>query len=436
MIESIEVKNFKGYEGINGFDLNGITIVSGTNNSGKSSLLQAIYLITQNKTINCPILALDEEIGLGGFSDILNKNISNRDTIEISFSIDDDLLETSAFEYLHARLTYRNAHLYEKLEVFDLGDDPVLDQVSIEYQIGNGDVSTLTFQLMDKPSIYIYAVSGESDNGFCYLNGMVPEPIVYQDEQLKVKNVCSDTLDQIRMILNQVNKSNIHYIKAFRMNDFTEKNLSNHRNIGVSGEYTAEIIELKWNQNMDFFNDEGVQYKFSVLFDEWVRNLLGPEYKIRSKVLDKGKFKVIVEEITSGLELNLSQVGFGISQILPILTMILTSKKNDMIIIENPEVHLHPKLQALFIDLCVFALKHKRKLVIETHSEHIINRIRLNIKLNPSLLEKVNILFFEKKQGNIEHLDIEIHEDGKIEYWPEGFFDQSYHDLLGLIENE
>lgn len=436
MINSFEIKNFKGYEGINDFDLNGITIVSGTNNSGKSSLLQAIYLITQNKTINCPVLALDEEIGLGGFSDILNKTASNYDTIELSFSMDDEMIKNTMFNYLHVRLAYKNAHTFEKLDVFDLGDDPVLDQILVEYELDDEKIYQLTFQLMDIPSNYIYSVSGEKDNGYCYLNGIIPEPILYLDNEFKVKDICSDVLDQVRKVLSEINKSNIHYIKAFRMNDFTEKNATNHRNIGVSGEYTAEIIELKWNQNMDFVNENGIPYKFSSLFDHWVQALLGEEYKIRSKVLDKGKFKIIVEEITSGLEFDLSQVGFGISQILPILTMILTSKRNDMIIIENPEVHLHPKLQALFVDLCVFALKHNRKLVIETHSEHIINRIRLNIKKDQSLLEKINILFFEKNQGSIQYTDIEITEDGKIDYWPKGFFDQSYHDLLGLISNE
>ncbi|MED4454874.1 DUF3696 domain-containing protein [Metabacillus fastidiosus] len=436
MINSFEIKNFKGYEGINDFELNGITIVSGTNNSGKSSLLQAIYLITQNKTINCPVLALDEEIGLGGFSDILNKTASNYDTIELSFGMDDELIENTMFNYLHVRLAYKNAHTFEKLEVFDLGDDPVLDHMLVEYELDDERIYQLTLQLMDISSGYIYSVSGEKDKGYCYLNGITPEPILYFDNEFKTKDICSDVFDQIRKVLSEINKSNIHYIKAFRMNDFTEKNVSNHRNIGISGQYTAEIIELKWNQNMDFVDKNGIPYKFSSLFDYWVQTLLGEEYKIRSKVLDKGKFKIIIEEISSGLEFELSQVGFGISQILPILTMILTSKRNDMILIENPEVHLHPKLQALFVDLCVFALKHNRKLVIETHSEHIINRVRLNIKKDQRLLEKINILFFEKNQGSIQYTDIEISEDGKIDYWPKGFFDQSYHDLLGLISNE
>lgn len=436
MIKSFEIKDFKGYEGENHFDLNGITIVSGTNNSGKSSLLQAIYLTTQNKTISCPILALNEEVGLGGFSYILNKTASNYDTIEFSFSMDDEMIKETQFQYFNTRLVYKNALAYEKLDVFDLGDDPVLDQVVVEYELDDDRIYKLVLQLMDIKSNYIYEVSGEKDNGYCYLNGIVPEPILYTDLAFQVKNICSDILDQVRKVLSGINKSNIHYIKAFRINDFTEKNQSNHRNIGVSGEFTAEIIELKWNQKMDFIDDQGFNYTFSSLFDKWVQTLLGEEYKIRSKVLDKGKFKITVEEVSSGLEFDLSQVGFGISQVLPMLTMILTSKRNDMIIIENPEVHLHPKLQALFVDLCVFTLKQNRKLIIETHSEHIINRIRLNIKNDNSLLEKVNILFFEKIQGSIKYTDIEITADGKLDYWPKGFFDQSYHDLLGLISNE
>lgn len=435
MIENFTIKNFKGYEDYNDFDLKGLTIVSGTNNSGKSSLLQAIYLITQNRTINCSVLALNEEIGLGGFTDILNKTVSNNDSIELSFSMDEEIKRSTNFKYFNIHLIYKNPLAYENLLTFDLGDDPVLDQILIEYELTEGEISNLTFKLMDISTDYIYSVSGEQDNGFCYLKGIVPEPVIYNGMKDE-KFICSEIFDQIRKLLGIINKSNVHYIKAFRLNDFTERNNNNHRNIGISGEYTAEIIELKWDQDVDYVDGEGKNYKFSFLFDSWIQKLLGMNYRVRTKVLDKGKFKIVVEEKESGLEFDLSQVGFGISQILPILTMLLTSKKNDIIIIENPEVHLHPGLQATFIDLCIFVLQNKRKLVIETHSDHIINRTRLKIKENPSLLENINILFFEKVEGLLSYTDIEITKDGKIDSWPKGFFDQSYNDLLGLINHE
>ena len=71
----------------------GITIVSGTNNSGKSSLLQSIYLLTQTKSKGYSILAVNEELKLGSFSDILSKNQPNTETIELSFTFEEKVLK-------------------------------------------------------------------------------------------------------------------------------------------------------------------------------------------------------------------------------------------------------------------------------------------------------------------------------------------------------
>lgn len=434
MITEFSVKNYKCYGDATYFELPGLTFVSGTNNSGKSSFLQAIYLLTQNKSNRYPVLSLNEELQLGNFSNILNRNSSNREAIEISVTF--DVSNDDNLSYLSCYFMYKNPSEYNQLTIYDIEDYPLLDMLEINYQEKNTTkVQTIEFKLMDLKNNFLYQVSSESDNGFCHIHHLVPEQIIYNALDMNERKMCSPLYEVICRFLYKLTTDNIHYLKALRLNDFIDKNKSLDATLGLSGEFTAEIMHKKWNHKVDF-EVNGKNLLFRELFSIWVKTLLGEEYEVKTQKVDREKYRILITDIYSQLDFTLDQVGFGISQMLPILTMLFSSKKQDIILIENPEVHLHPKLQALFVDLCVEVLKNDRKLIIETHSEHMINRLRLNIKKNPQLIKNVNVYFFEKLHNETIATNVEISKEGKLAYWPKNFFDQSYIDLMGLISND
>lgn len=435
MIKKFEVRNYKCHEGNKHFSLPGLTIVSGTNNSGKSSLLQSIFLLTQSRMKSYPFLAINDELRLGSFSDILNKNQPNSETLEFSFTFEESLLKTYDVEELIVNLIYKNPNNLSNITLPYFETNPILTGIEFVFKKLGMETEIINMELVDeKTQSIIYEISGDSDEGFCKIEGVIPEPIIYKDIEEKEREICSQSIDSIRSLLKLINSDNIKYIKAFRVDNFTEGNKA-FNNLGLSGEHTAEVIHKYWDTETDF-DFQGIEkpITFGKLFDYWVKRLLGENHRIRTTSIDKDKFKINIQELKTGHEFSLDQVGFGISQILPILTLLLSSKKNEIILIENPEVHLHPKLQSQFVELCTFVLENNRKVVIETHSEHIINRIRLKIKEEPSLLEKINILFFESDQNSIVYTDIEITQEGRLSHWPVDFFDQTYKDLLGLID--
>lgn len=126
-------------------------------------------------------------------------------------------------------------------------------------------------------------------------------------------------------------------------------------------------------------------------------------------------------------------VGFGFTYTLPVLTTILSAKKGDLIIIENPESHLHPQGQAKLGELIAKAASDGVQLIIESHSDHLFNGIRVAIKNGFVKTDDVSVFYFIRNEASGEHLStIEqpiIDSNGRISHKPKGFFDE-YSKLL------
>ncbi|MCI5180344.1 MAG: DUF3696 domain-containing protein [Candidatus Electrothrix sp. AW3_4] len=130
-------------------------------------------------------------------------------------------------------------------------------------------------------------------------------------------------------------------------------------------------------------------------------------------------------------------VGFGITYVLPVITAILRAQPGDMLIIENPESHLHPAGQALVGKLCAMAAKSGVQLFIETHSDHFLNGVRVSVKEKIVEPEDVKFFFLERDKESAAHasavISPEINEEGRMDCWPDGFFDEWDRQLEKLL---
>jgi predicted ATPase len=149
--------------------------------------------------------------------------------------------------------------------------------------------------------------------------------------------------------------------------------------------------------------------------------------------LQGGRFELRVKTQKKGIWASLTDVGFGISHFLPIIVADLQLERTSTLLIEQPELHLHPSVQATLADYFIRqATTQDKQYIIETHSEYLLNRIRLAIVKEEIAPSDISVYFFENSQeGTITH-EIEFTKDGQIKNAPQGFFDTYMMDVMNI----
>lgn len=215
--------------------------------------------------------------------------------------------------------------------------------------------------------------------------------------------------------------------------------------VGLKGEHTAAVLELHKNLQVRFipasaFATAEIELKpvhrtLQAAVIDWLQYLDVADH-VESR--DKGK---LGHELTVGItgskrKHDLTHVGVGVSQVLPILVASLLAEPDTTLIFEQPELHLHPKVQSRLADFFLSMTQLGKQCVIETHSEYLINRIRYRaaaaVKANP-WVEAVKMYFVEKGQQGSSFREVTINEFGAILDWPEGFFDQSQREAEAIL---
>lgn len=135
-------------------------------------------------------------------------------------------------------------------------------------------------------------------------------------------------------------------------------------------------------------------------------------------------------------EIRMDSLGVGFSQLAPIILLCLNASEGDTIILEQPELHLHPSVQQKFGDFLI-AMSEKIQIIVETHSDHMLNRIRRRVSEKDLLEEEVAIYFAERLEGKTSFRLAELDSNGsyKLSDFPKGFFDQGAEDAFTLLRN-
>lgn len=371
MINSLKLTNYKAFEN-QLLEFKPLTLLSGLNSTGKSSVLQSLLLLRQSYQQE-----LLPNVGLA-----LNGELVRIGTAQDAFC------ERAKEDYLGFEIIWNN----DKKGIWRFS----YDQIKTDADILN---------TLDPQSLSV-------DTG------------VYK--------------------LSLFDKR-FHYLQAERLGPRTSYDMSDYQarrlgQLGTKGEYTAHFLAI--NQDKDVLQSKlrhpmAKSNALSSQVEGWMREVSpGTRIKINSNS-DIGLMSLQYFYGDSN-PYRTTNVGFGISYTLPIIVAVLASSPGTLIIIENPEAHIHPKGQVKMGELLSLAASCGIQVVIETHSDHVLNGIRLAVHGGKIKPDDVQLHYFQRqeKQGQAvtEVVSPHIDRNGRIDKWPDGFFDEWEKSLDVLLE--
>jgi hypothetical protein len=208
-------------------------------------------------------------------------------------------------------------------------------------------------------------------------------------------------------------------------------------NVGYAGEFTIPAILAASERKINFGLRKRYKSFYSIIATELQKMGLIDSFNLSQVSELRQEYEVKIISKGSQLEVNLPDIGFGVSQVLPVIVQLFYVPKNSIIIMEQPEIHLHPSAQAALADVMIDALKSREggsdrniQLIIETHSEHFLRRIQRRIAEGDSISNnEVSAFFADANTTPASLQELQVNDSGYILNWPENFFGDEMEDI-------
>jgi predicted ATPase len=225
--------------------------------------------------------------------------------------------------------------------------------------------------------------------------------------------------------------TNLYYIGPLREYPLRNYDWSGQRpdNLGKGGEKFVAAMLASDKQNFE------VQTKVA----HWLKKFrLIHDFKLEPLGRNGQQYEVLVRTKPNSPDVSITDVGFGVSQILPILVLCYYAPEGSTIILEQPELHLHPFVQAGLADVFIDVIKNRNlQIILESHSEHLLRRLQRRIAETSQDFTNADaaLYFCDLDDTGTSHLEpLQIDPYGNITNWPENFFGDEMGDLVAMTE--
>ncbi|RJE75226.1 DUF3696 domain-containing protein [Reichenbachiella sp. MSK19-1] len=387
-MEKLLIRNFKCFQGVE-VNLNRLTVFAGANGNGKSTAIQALLFL--RRTIeHC------------------SKWVNNRY----------DYSETNGLK-VELNGSYCLA-FGDSSSISNRGTEEIITQLGIQNDSGQFQV---TYEI-EPSKLWLEPTAVEGSD---YFEG---SGLFFQE---------------------------FYYLNAERIGPRISQKIQfyDYPNTGYQGEFVAQLIgdtefsykyQVPSTRRCEGFNSPRLEQQVNAWLD-----YLMPSVSISAKYdTSTGTAQIRVENhFTKGNSITAPNIGFGISYVLPILVTGLIAKEGRFMIVENPEAHLHPSAQSKMGHFLGVMANSGINIIVETHSDHVINGIQLATAKNAIKHQDISINYFSKENKTQKELDtdkvnkiqqqplvktINLNEKGELSEWPSGFFDQTQLDYANLVK--
>jgi predicted ATPase len=259
------------------------------------------------------------------------------------------------------------------------------------------------------------------------------------DGKMSTRDDLDDVTDPAAWVLDYL-RNNVRYLGPLRddprvvYQDAPEAGLGY---VGAKGEYCAAVLQNNGSTRVTVpkpNSNSPYTVPLNQAVNDWARFLEIGE-SISAGDIGRLGIQMQVKQQHVGIELDLTSVGTGVSQILPVLVMCLQAPVGALLMMEQPELHLNPRVQQRLADFLLAIARTGRHLIVETHSEYLISRLRLRVAEDPGteVRDLVGMLFAERTDGSTAYRQVETDEFGSLNNWPHNFFDQSTEETHNIL---
>lgn len=436
MLNSLRIQNFKSWQDTGTIEFGAITGFFGTNSSGKTSILQFLLMLKQTVESYERVLFLGDNssyVNLGTFEDLI---FQHKEDNKLYFSI-----KWSIPKYLYkldSRYTYHTSEIQKinfksTIRLYN----QKMETENFEYKTDNNSISInhSNSHNLKRPYHFIF------DDGKKILtinDDNISQPINFYrfpiEARLYVKN--DIIIKEMEFSMDKL-FDNIFYLGPLREHPSRIYLWGGDKPDGVGnrGEFSVAALLSSKQQTEDIYQkartvEQHVAY--------WLKELgLIHSFEVRPIAPNRKEYEVRIKRTAESAEVFLTDVGFGVSQLLPVLVLLFYVPEGSTIILEQPEIHLHPAVQAGLADVFIDAIKRRNvQIILESHSEHLLQRLQRRLAEEALPTEQVKLYFtdFVGEASTLTPLDLD--EYGNIRNWPPNFFGDSFADASAMMDAE